>query len=147
MVGYRVGWGILPEKISQKIRENLTIHQSSFSSISERAAVAALSGKTSKDFSQSRQFLYDWLDEMGLPYQKTGASFYVFVDCFELIKNFTCKDSLELASYLLEKTGVALAPGQAFGDYSDYLRISYCQPVSVLKKALKSLEKEVGMNG
>jgi len=49
-------------------------------------------------------------------------------------------DSEKFASSLLEKHGVAVTPGTAFGNYRNYFRISLCQPEEQLKEAFEIME-------
>jgi len=143
MTGYRVGWGLMPEEIAKLVRVKLGIHLSSFSSISERAALEALKGEGIKDFTKQRKIIYDWLKRLGLGVKKELAGFYVFLDCSVLFRKSGAGGSLDLARYFLNEAHVAVAPGIAFGNYDNYLRISYCVDEKVLAKALANLEKVI----
>ena len=47
---------------------------------------------------------------------------------------------MELSEYLIEKAGVALVPGTAFGS-PGYIRLSFATSLDVLKDALDRIEK------
>ena len=49
--------------------------------------------------------------------------------------------STELANLILEKAGVALLPGNSFGQYGEgYLRISYANSIENIQKGLESIK-------
>jgi aspartate aminotransferase len=54
-------------------------------------------------------------------------------------------NDVEMAEYLLNKGGVALVPGSAFGA-EGHLRLSYATSMDALEKALGRIEKLLGTN-
>lgn len=79
------------------------------------------------------------LDRIGLKYVKPDGGMYVFPKIGD--RGF---DSAQFALNLLEKARVAVAPGTAFGDYPEYIRISVGLGEEDLRKGLQLLVKNLG---
>ncbi len=144
--GWRVGYALshpaLIKNLS-KVQGQLT---SNVCSLAQEAALAALTGPF--DFVEtSRQRFKKRRDEAlkkisgwsrAVCPQPDGA-FYLFPKV-EAYYTERVPDSTSLCTYLLEKAGVALVPGAAFGDDS-CVRLSYAVEDSVLLEALDSIGK------
>ena len=52
-------------------------------------------------------------------------------------------DGSDFANKLLD-SGVAVAPGEAFGDYQNFLRVSACQPEKTLIEGMRVLKQVLG---
>ena len=65
-------------------------------------------------------------------------SFYIFPNVSEMIKNKGINDDVALCEMLLEKAGLALVPGTAFGS-PGYLRMSFACGLETLTEAMKRL--------
>lgn len=139
MTGWRIGWCVGPEDVVTAVKEYLGLHVSSPCSISEQAAICALAEKSDiDDYSRQRKILKEWLDRKNLSANLSGG-FYAFID-FSKYMTDDSRGSERFAEYILEKSKVALAPGIAFGDYDDYLRLAYCVKSETLREALNRLE-------
>ena len=79
-------------------------------------------------------YSYEKLREGEIEVVKGNAGFYLFPK--------VGVDSAKLSLRLIEK-GVAVAPGIAFGNYKDYVRISICQERENLKEGLEKIIEEV----
>ena len=135
MTGWRVGWMIGPIDVI-KAATNLQSHLSSnVSNISQRAAIAALTGdlsaveKMGKAFDRRRKLIVGLLNEIpGIQCPVPSGAFYVYPSVKGLlgknIRGKTPHTSGELATIFLEEVEVAAVPGEAFGP-SGYLRFSY----------------------
>ena len=135
MTGWRVGWMIGPKDVI-KAATNLQSHlTSNVSNISQRAAIAALSGDLSavksmgEAFDRRRKLIVSLLNEIpGFECPMPQGAFYVYPSVKALLgKTFrgrTPQSSAELATLILEEVEVAVVPGEAFGP-SGYLRFSY----------------------
>jgi aspartate aminotransferase len=66
------------------------------------------------------------------------GTFYLFPSMQKLINNLGLKNDLELTSHLIDKAGVALVPGSAFG-LEGHVRLSFATSDDVLKEALKRI--------
>jgi len=135
MTGWRVGWMIGP-KDAIKAATNLQSHLSSnVSNVSQRAAIAALTGdlsavhKMGEAFNRRRKLIVGLLNEIpGFECPTPTGAFYVYPSVKgvlgKTIRGKTPKTSAELATLILEEVEVAAVPGEAFGP-SGYLRFSY----------------------
>lgn len=135
MTGWRVGWMIGPKDVI-KAATNLQSHLSSnVSNISQRAAIAALTGdlsavhKMGEAFNRRRKLIVGLLNEIpGFVCPVPRGAFYVYPSVKgvlgKTIRGKTPKTSAELATFILEEVEVAAVPGEAFGP-SGYLRFSY----------------------
>ena len=135
MTGWRVGWIIAPHDIA-KAASTLQSHQTSnVSNVSQRAALAAVSGplddvaRMREAFDRRRQVVFSMLSEtQGVSLLEPQGAFYAFPS-FEgvlgrSLRGRTPKTTLDLAEILLEEVHVALVPGEAFGA-PGYARISF----------------------
>ncbi|WP_411344285.1 aminotransferase A [Paenibacillus sp. WLX1005] len=142
MTGWRIGFTFAPAWLSAHM---LKVHQynvSCASSISQFAAVEALTNGIDdalpmRDaYRQRRDYVYDRLVQMGLELDKPEGAFYLFPSIAHL--NLS---SMEFAMRLLEEEKVAVVPGDAFSVYGEgYIRLSYAYALPVLEQALDRLE-------
>ncbi len=135
MTGWRVGWMIGP-KDAIKAATNLQSHlTSNVSNVSQRAAIAAVSGnldevhKMGEAFNRRRKLIVDLLNEVpGFTCPTPQGAFYVYPSVKgalgKTIRGKVANTSAELATIILEEVEVAAVPGEAFGP-SGYLRFSY----------------------
>ncbi|PZE68289.1 pyridoxal phosphate-dependent aminotransferase [Curtobacterium sp. MCBD17_021] len=135
MTGWRVGWMIGPTD-AVKAASNLQSHLSSnVSNVSQRAAIAALTGPQEpvtamRDaFDRRRKAIVAGLNAIpGFVTPEPQGAFYVYPDVTALLgrewAGSTPTTTLELADLILEHAEVAVVPGEAFGP-SGYLRLSY----------------------
>jgi len=135
MTGWRVGWMVGPKDVI-KAATNLQSHLSSnVSNVSQRAAIAALSGdlsavhKMGEAFDRRRKLIVKLLNEIpGVSCPTPTGAFYVYPSVKGVlgkeIRGKRPKTSAELATLILEEVEVAAVPGEAFGP-SGYLRFSY----------------------
>jgi len=88
-----------------------------------------------KDYDERRKYLMGALTEAGLTYGAPGGAFYIYTNV-----SSTGMKSPDFCEGLLRETGVMLFPGTMFGDdNTDYIRISYLQPLDRLKEAMKRI--------
>src|SRR5690606_12038773 len=135
MTGWRVGWMISPLDVT-KAATNLQSHLSSnVANVSQRAAIAALTGDLSAvdqmrtAFDRRRRLMVDMLSTIeGVRCPTPKGAFYAYPSVEGLlgttIRGVTPTTSAELAAVILDEVEVAVVPGEAFGP-SGYLRLSY----------------------
>lgn len=143
MTGWRIGFTFAPAWLSAHM---LKVHQynvSCASSISQFAAVEALTHGIDdalpmrEAYRERRDYVYDRLLAMGLPLEKPEGAFYLFPSIAHL-----GIPSMEFAMRLLEEARVAVVPGDAFSIYGEgYIRLSYAYAMPVLEKSLDRLEQ------
>jgi aspartate aminotransferase len=151
MTGWRLGWMAGPLD-AMKAAANLQSHLSSnVSNISQRAAIAALTGPQDEvlamrdAFDRRRLVAVDELNKIpGWVAPMPQGAFYVYSDVTGLIgKEWGGKKietSLELCDYMLDAAEVALVPGEAFGP-SGYVRLSYALGDAQLLEGIQRLQK------
>lgn len=135
MTGWRVGWMIGPADVI-KAATNLQSHlTSNVANVSQRAAIAAVSGDLSAvaamrtAFDRRRRTMVEMLREIdGVVLPTPKGAFYAYPSVEGVlgrsIRGRTPTTSAELATLILEEVEVAVVPGEAFGP-SGFLRLSY----------------------
>uniref|UniRef100_UPI003BA87E7F aminotransferase class I/II-fold pyridoxal phosphate-dependent enzyme n=1 Tax=Stappia sp. TaxID=1870903 RepID=UPI003BA87E7F len=154
MTGWRIGYAAGPAdliKVMAKIQSQST---SNPCSISQAAAVAALTGPQDfiatacKEYTARRDLVLKGLSGVeGLRLRKPEGAFYAFVECKGLIGKRTGKGTIlsndaEVAEYLLEAAGVATVPGAAFG-LSPCFRLSFAAARPLLASACSRIADAV----
>lgn len=145
MTGFRIGLLFAPAQIAKHL---LKVHQynvSCASSISQKAALAALNEGINDAFPMKTEYekrmnyVYERLTKMGLPTVKPDGSFYIFPS----IKKLNIS-SFDFAYSLAKDGGVAVVPGSAFSSYGEgYVRISYACSFKQLEEGLNRMEKHI----
>ncbi|MBO0843981.1 MAG: pyridoxal phosphate-dependent aminotransferase [Nocardioides sp.] len=151
MTGWRVGWLIAPQDIA-KAAANLQSHATSnVSNVSQRAALAAVSGdltaveEMKAAFDRRRRTIVSMLGEInGVVCPMPEGAFYAYPSVKGLLgKEYDSRridTSADLAEYILEQAEVAVVPGEAFGT-PGYLRLSYALGDDDLVEGITRLQK------
>jgi len=135
MTGWRVGWLVGPKDLISTAANYQSHTTSNVSNVSQRAAVAALTGDQScvaemrEAFDRRRLRAVAMLNAIpGVDCQVPDGAFYVYPNLTahvgREIRGRTPADTLELADLILDEARIALVPGEAFGT-PGYARISY----------------------
>ncbi len=153
MTGWRIGYAAGPANIIKAMEILQSQSTSNATSISQYAAVAALTGSQEcikpmvVAFKQRHQYVVDRFNAMpGLHCLMAGGAFYAFPDARVAIKNLhkagkiSAATDMAFAEYLLESFDVAVVPGSAFGA-EGYFRISFATSMDNLRNALDRIEK------
>jgi aspartate aminotransferase len=143
MTGWRIGYAGGPEDIIKAMKKIQSQSTSNPCSISQYAAEAALNGPQDcitemlAAFKARHDYVVDRLNAIeGMEALPTDGTFYVFPRVEGFIERLDgIGDDLELAEYLIEKAGVALVPGTAFGS-PGHIRLSIATSMENLEKAL-----------
>ncbi len=151
MTGWRIGYAGGPADVIKAMTKVQSQSTSNPTSIAQVAAQAALEGpqdciKTmGVAFKQRHDFVVERLNSIpGIECLPTDGTFYVFPRMQGAIDKLAgVNNDLELAEYLLERVGVALVPGSAFG-LGGYARISIATSESNLEQALERIASAVG---
>ena len=136
MAGWRVGMIVgNAEAIRALTTVKTNIDSGIFRPIQD-AAVAALTGDQSwiagrnLIYQRRRDIILDWLPKIGMSAELPKGALYVWARVPEGVK---CD---EFAIEMLEKAGVWMTPGTAFGQNGDgYMRLSVCVPEERLREA------------
>ncbi len=148
MTGWRIGYAAGPAKVIGAMKKIQSQSTSNPCSVSQAAAEAALNGSQAcvaemlVSFKERHDFVVGRLNELpGVNCQPGDGTFYAFADFSEAIANFDgVENDVELAEVLLEKAGVALVPGSAFGT-PGCMRLSFATSKEILTDALDRLAK------
>jgi aspartate aminotransferase len=151
MTGWRIGYAGGPEEVIRAMKKVQSQSTSNPTSISQVAAQAALEGPQDcigtmrAAFKQRHDYVVERLNRIpGVQCLPTDGTFYVFpkvhgmIDALQSVSN-----DLELAEFLIERAGVALVPGSAFG-LAGYVRISIATSQANLEQALDRIEGALG---
>jgi aspartate aminotransferase len=146
MTGWRLGYIGAPLHIAQACTKIQGQFTSGTSSISQRAAIAAVSANPSEihemrdAFLSRRDFILEELNKIkGININQPQGAFYVFPDVSAFFNksygDFTVTNSDQLAMFILETAKVAVVTGNAFGS-PNCIRISYASSMEKLKDAM-----------
>jgi len=142
MTGWRIGYLAGPYDVIEAVSKLQDHSTSNPTSISQKAAVAALnapddfSKMMATEFQKRRDYVIERLSKIKrISFVKPKGAFYIFCD----ISKFKL-DSLTFANRLLEEAHVSLIPGIAFGK-DDYVRISFATSVEQIEKGINRLEE------
>ena len=142
MTGWRIGYTAGNKDII-KTMENLQSNSTSNPcSISQYAALEALSGSQEsvrqmvKSFDERRKVMHKRLNEIeSISCIEPEGAFYAFADISE-----TGMASMEFANKLLDEALVAVVPGIAFGS-DKHIRLSYATSINEIERGLDRIEK------
>ncbi|MEW6718593.1 MAG: pyridoxal phosphate-dependent aminotransferase [Chloroflexota bacterium] len=142
MTGWRLGFGIMPRELAQQVQLMLTHSIGCTAHFTQYAGIEALTGPQSwvddmvREYQKRRDLLVEGLNELpGVRCKKPQGAFYAFPNI-----RASGKTSEELANLILEKAGVALLPGTAFGSRGEgYLRLSYANSQENIREALQRM--------
>ncbi|MGH6927569.1 MAG: pyridoxal phosphate-dependent aminotransferase [Dongiaceae bacterium] len=152
MTGWRIGYGGGPVPLIKAMAKLQSQSTSNPSSISQAAAVAALSGpqdfipEHNRQFKARRDLVVDMLNQApGLHCHRPEGAFYVYPSCAGAIGKTTPQGKVinsdeDFVTYLLEAEGVAAVQGAAFG-LSPFFRISYATSMEALKEACTRIQR------
>jgi len=142
MTGWRLGFGIMPVELAARVELLLTHAVGSTAHFTQFAGLEAITGPQEmvddmvREYQRRRDLIVDGLNTVpGFSCQKPQGAFYVFPNI-----TGTGLNSTELANLILEKAGVALLPGNAFGAFGEgYLRLSYATSMENIQKGLEKI--------
>ena len=152
MTGWRLGYGAGPEPLIKAMCKLQSQSTSNPSSITQWAAVEALTGpqdfieRNNKVFAQRRDLVVSMLNQArGLKCPKPEGAFYVYPSCEELIGKTTSKgvkinNDEDFVTALLDEEGVACVHGAAFA-MSPFFRISYATSTDALEEACRRIQR------
>jgi aspartate aminotransferase len=146
MTGWRIGYAGGPAQVIKAMKKIQSQSTSNPTSISQVAAQAALEGPQGcigemlAAFKERHDFVVDALNAIpGIECLRTDGTFYVFPRVQDLIDRLDgVANDLELAEYLIERAGVALVPGSAFG-LDGCARISIATGQKNLEQAMQRI--------
>jgi len=153
MTGWRIGYIAAPQWIATACSKLQGQFTSGASSISQKAAQAAvehgapLAEAMRVEFGKRREIMIELLGAVrGFRVNRPTGAFYLFPDVSEVFgaqhAGGTISSGQDLAMYLLENAGVATVGGDAFGS-PDCLRISYAAGEDNLREAVRRISVSI----
>ncbi len=136
MTGFRIGYAIADSKIIEKMAKLEALCLTNVSEPIQYVAMKALESDTSRNTEtvQNRlDLLSQKANEIGLEFIIPDGAMYLFVRVDK--EGF---DGVKFANDTLDK-GLAIAPGEGFGNYKNYIRISACQDENSLIEGMNIL--------
>ena len=140
MTGFRIGYAIADSGIIEKMAKLEALCLTNVSEPIQYIAMKALEADTSNNTNtvQSRlDVLAQKANEMGLEFVIPDGAMYIFARV-----NQDGFDGVEFANNTLEK-GLAIAPGEGFGNYKNFIRISACQEENTLMDGMNILNEVI----
>ena len=145
MTGWRVGWTFAPENVSKKMASLQSQETSNPCSVSQYAALAAVTGDQScvdamrVEFEKRRDYVAGRIAEIpGMTCGKMGGAFYAFFNIQKFLgreyNGVKVETSQDWCMALLEQKKVATVMGSAFGA-EGYARASFAASMENLKEA------------
>jgi len=147
MTGWRMGWSIWPDRLYENVRKLAVNAWSCVNAPSQMAGIAAIDGpqddvtKMMKAFDNRRKLVVEKMNAIeNITCATPKGAFYAFPNISKT--GWKAKD---LASTLLEKTGVATIGGPDFGILGEgYIRLSYANSEENIEKAIERIGKFLG---
>lgn len=145
VTGWRVGWAVAPEKITNAIRKVHDFMTVGAPAPLQEAGAAALSlppeyyAKLAEGYRIRRDHLIPALTAAGFRCFRPRGAYYVMTD----ISAFGFKDDVTFAEHLVQKIGVACVPGSSFyrdpRDGARQVRFAFCKKPETLDEAARRL--------
>ncbi|HXX00979.1 MAG TPA: aminotransferase class I/II-fold pyridoxal phosphate-dependent enzyme, partial [Candidatus Acidoferrales bacterium] len=147
VTGWRVGWAIAPEKITNAIRKVHDFLTVGAPAPLQEAGAAALGlpteyyAKLAEGYRVRRDHLIPALVEAGFKCFRPRGAYYVMTD----VSAFGFPDDVSFARYLVQDIGVATVPGSSFyrdpRDGARQVRFAFCKKPETLDEAARRLAK------
>jgi aspartate aminotransferase len=145
MTGWRCGWSLAPAAVVSACNAIQSHSTSNVSSISQKAAEAALRGSQDcvtemlDEYRRRRDQLTEWLAvEPRIRLVKPAGAFYLFPDVSDFLSPDGIRTTAELGTALLSEARVAVTPGEAF-DAPGFLRLSYAASIEDLQRGVNRI--------
>jgi aspartate aminotransferase len=153
MTGWRIGWSIAPLNVSKAIADLQSQETSNPCSVSQYAALAAITGPQEcvadmiAEFVKRREFVRNRIAKIpGVSCSEITGAFYAFINIKKHLgrkyNGVQIDNSSQWCLELLAKKGVASVMGSAFGT-EGYARLSFAASMANLEAALDLIEEFV----
>ncbi|NLL04727.1 MAG: LL-diaminopimelate aminotransferase [Clostridiaceae bacterium] len=140
MTGWRLGFAVGNKDAISKLKKMKNNIDSGVFTAIQVAGIEALKGcekfveGMQKIYARRRNIAINGLQKLGLEFELPRGAFYFWI---KVPKGYTSKTYTQM---LLDKTGVAVAPGNGYGEYGEgYIRISLTISDERLKEAFERI--------
>ena len=141
MTGFRIGYAIANKKIIEKMAKLEALCLTNVSEPIQYVAMKALEADTTNNtntIANRLKVLAEKAKKMGLEFIIPDGAMYIFAR-----SNNEGFDGIEFANKALDR-GLAIAPGEGFGNYKNFIRISACQDEKTLIEGMEILSRIMG---
>jgi aspartate aminotransferase len=145
MTGWRIGYCGGPKEIVTAMGTIQGQSTSNASSISQKAAVAALNGSQqcvtdmNRAYKERHDYVVAALNSLpGISCLPGAGTFYAFADVRGAMANLGMRDDNAFSEYLINKAGVAVVPGSGFGA-PGHMRLSFACSKQTLESAMERI--------
>ena len=142
MPGWRCGFAVGNRTLIESLRKIKTNLDYGLFTAVQKAAITALHmqdgyiDKVRATYQKRRDIFVEGINSLGWKIQKPQGTMYVWIPTPQGY------DSTEFTMHLIEKTGIVVSPGVAFGDLGEgYVRVALVEPEQRLKEAIERLRK------
>ena len=138
MTGFRIGYAISSPDIIDKMAKLQALCITNVAEPIQYVTLRALDADTSnnaKIMKNRLELVIKKAKTMQLDFVEPDGAMYIFAKVRK--DNF---DTIAFTNKLLD-LGVAIAPGEAFGNYQNFVRISVCQPEDLLNKGMQIIDE------
>jgi aspartate aminotransferase len=143
MTGWRIGYAAGPQELITAMKTIQSQSTSNPCSVSQAAAVEALSGDQScvammtAAYRERHDYVVDALNGIkGFECRRGEGTFYAFPKVSDLMDAKGLGTDVDLVEYLLNKADIACVPGSAFGA-PGYLRFSFACSLESLQESIR----------
>ncbi len=143
MTGWRLGWGLWPDKLVPEITRLCVNYHSCVNAAAQYAGITALTMDQSPvqemmtAFDRRRLLVHERLNALpGISCILPKGAFYAFANIQD-----SGLSSRQMQEKLLEQHGIATIAGTSFGDYGEgYIRLSYANSMENINRAMDRME-------
>jgi len=138
MTGFRIGYAVSHPDIIDRMAKLQALCMTNVAEPIQYVALKALGSDTSdntKTIKNRLDLVVKMAKGMQLDFVTPDGAMYLFAKVRK--ENF---NAVDFTNKLLDQ-GVAIAPGEAFGNYQNFVRISACQPEKLLSEGMEIIEK------
>jgi aspartate aminotransferase len=147
MTGWRLGYCGGPKEIVNAMSTIQGQSTSNASSITQKAALAALNGDQKPvdlmniEFKKRHDYFIAALNSLpGISALPGSGAFYAWADCSAAMMTFGIRDDNAFAEMLINDAGVAVVPGSGFGA-PGHFRASFATSMATLEKSIERMKK------
>lgn len=140
MTGWRIGYAVSDSETIKKMQSILQLSITCVPEFIQKAAFSALTmeqevfNEYAQEMRRRLNLICNGLNKLPVKYFRPEGGMYIFPKA-----TFNDFDSAVFAHQLLKEKGIAITPGQAFGDYLEHFRISLGKSKEEIKKGIKGI--------
>ena len=149
VTGWRVGWAIASETVTQRIRKVHDFFTVGAPTPFQHAAAEALDfpatyyAELQEHYAKAREYILPALRKAGFSCRAPQGAYYILADASQLMAKLNVSDDTTFSRALIEKVGIATVPGSSFyagaGKGSTQVRFCFCKKWETLEAVSQAL--------